>query len=123
MIALLSFAMIPLGSDKVKKVKYFAVSAFFPAFASIWSTYISAGIPAPKAMLYFVSEKMQDARKQIPPINKCRHNRAAFSFRSSESTSSLGKFASAITISSPVVYRTSSRIPLIRTKETMKKSL
>ena len=60
---------MPSGSKSVKKVKYFAFSALPPTFASIFNTYIIAGIPAPSPILYFVSENRQEAKKQIAAIN------------------------------------------------------
>lgn len=62
------------GLNKVKKVKYFACSALSPVFANAWRTYISAGIPAPMERLYFVSLNTHEAKKQIPPINRCRQS-------------------------------------------------
>ena len=44
-----------LGLNKLKKVKYLTTEAFPPTFASICKTYIKAGSPAPKPILYFVS--------------------------------------------------------------------
>ena len=53
--------------------------------ASICNTYIKAGMPAPNATLYFVSEKTQEERKHMPPINRCRQSSPPFSAKSSVS--------------------------------------
>ena len=89
-MAPLSPATMPSGPNKVKNVKYFAFSAFPPTFASICSTYINAGSPAPNATLYLVSEKMHEERKHMPPINKCRHSSPPFNAKSAAVSSSPG---------------------------------
>ena len=89
--ALLSPAIMPSGLNKVKNVKYFAFSAFPPTFASICNTYINAGIPAPYATLYLVSENIQEERKHMPPINKCRHNSPPFNISNAVISNSPGK--------------------------------
>lgn len=93
-IALLSPIIMPSGLNKVKNVKYFAFSAFPPTFASICKTYINAGIPAPNVTLYLVSENMQEERKHMPPINKCKHNSPPFNINNAVISNSPGKLLS-----------------------------
>ena len=55
------------------------------------------------ATLYFVSENRQEERKQMLPINKCRHSRPPFSIKRAVTSSSPGKPLPAQTSSSPVL--------------------